>query len=153
MVISPARHGCIHDTFWKVIFTSLEASNRQWYWKCDWTITVRMHMVNQQYQQNSHTWQTWQLCFRWHRRGNRLVFRSPHTQFYVGSTWKPSGSGLFHSATVSQCDHFGSVGIPHPQPPTHPHPVCDDLFAGVPCSWPLLVYDKSCSVLRMYPTQ
>ena len=52
-------------------------------------------MTNERYQQNSHKWQTWdlrwQLGFQWHRRGIELVSQVPR---------------LFHSATVSQCDHF-----------------------------------------------
>ena len=52
-------------------------------------------MTNERYQQNSHKWQTWdlrwQLGFQWHRRGIELVSQVPR---------------LFHSATVSQCDHL-----------------------------------------------
>ena len=51
-------------------------------------ILVQMHMANGRYQQNSHKWQTWQLGFQWYQRGIELVTR------------------MFHSATVSHCDHF-----------------------------------------------
>ena len=72
------------------IGNSTENTNEPW-------ILVRMHMVNERYQQNSQKWQIWQLVFQWHRIGIEIreVFKSLPILWStdVGVTWKPIGGG------------------------------------------------------------
>ena len=111
-----AHSAWMHDTLWNAIFasvigykidvidtlytlrfnndvdfqnrlaTALEMRLEQW-------VLMRMDMINDRYQQNSHRWQTWQLGFRCHRRGIELVFKSLDW-FTVR---------LFHNATLFCC--------------------------------------------------
>ena len=67
----------------------------QQYWKCNWIMNIDANahgkrMVSTKLTQ--HKWHTWQSCFQWHRKD--LYWAS----FQV--------TRLFHSATVSQCNHF-----------------------------------------------
>ena len=54
------------------------------------------------YQQNSHKWQTWELSFQWHPRGNKLLGKSHPYSVLCTVTWQSSGHRLFHNACVSQ---------------------------------------------------
>ena len=67
----------------------------QQYWKCNWIMNIDANAHGKRMvwtKLTQHKWHTWQSCFQWHRRD--LYWAS----FQV--------TRLFHSATVSQCNHF-----------------------------------------------
>ena len=71
----------------------------QHYWKCDWILNISANAHGKQTvstKQPQHKWQTWQSGFQWHRR--------PVIELVLGTR-------LFHSATVSQCDHFWMLHV------------------------------------------
>ena len=107
----PTWHGCTKH--WNTIFTSLVGRNRwlnflndaDFFNACARVLEIQLiHKYLCECKQTvyKHKWQTWQVSFQWHRRGNELVFKSLPVlrQIYVGVTWKPSGYRLFLSATI-----------------------------------------------------
>ena len=66
----------------------------QHYWKRDWIFNIGANAHSKRTvstKQPQHKWQTWQSGFQWHRRD---LYRASLV------------TRLFHSATVSQYDHF-----------------------------------------------
>ena len=100
-----AHSAWMHGTLWNAIFTSLIAKKSmfsiryvsimmeifyidwQQHWKCDWTMNIganRNAHANEQYQQNSHRWHTWDLgCFTVRRVFlTRLITRMKSFSFF-----------------------------------------------------------------------